>query len=81
MAWCRQANIDQDLCRHMAPLGHNALINIIISEIDSSGDISINQKLRVSYFTWKYRFNIILEYHRCWNWVIPGKLDQNRGYV
>ena len=23
MAWCRQANVDPDLCRHMVSLGHN----------------------------------------------------------
>ena len=26
MAWCRQANVDPDLCRQMASLGFNELI-------------------------------------------------------
>ena len=25
MAWCRQANVDPDLCRHVASLGPNEL--------------------------------------------------------
>ena len=25
MVWCRQANVDPDICRHMALLGHNEL--------------------------------------------------------
>ena len=39
IAWCRQwwaiawANVDSDLCCHMAPIGHNGLIQCCISHV------------------------------------------------